>query len=350
MPLIVASVTSFIDQHGQWALLVMFALLALESFGLPLPGETALIETSWSNVSGDPVVNLTGTASNLSGPAGLYFLNDASASYGTVPPGSVVDCNHGDPRDCYTAMIGGRSRPAVHWDADFEENLSGLGTQRWTLHLGDSFTDVPRTQPFYSKIETLLHNGITSGCNAAQYCPDDIVLRSQIAIFIARALAGSGDAVPKKGPGYDCSPGGASLFVDVAPTDLFCKHVHYLAARNVMPGCGGSLFCVGETVTRDAMASLIANAIVAPGGDSAVPASYTDAVTRRSYSCDAASPGVHFADVPASSPLCKPIHYLWARGVVSGCSATEFCPADAVHRDAMAKFLVNGFGLKLYKP
>jgi membrane protein DedA with SNARE-associated domain len=41
MPL--ASVTSFIDQHSHWALLVMFALLALESFGLPLPGETALI-------------------------------------------------------------------------------------------------------------------------------------------------------------------------------------------------------------------------------------------------------------------------------------------------------------------
>jgi membrane protein DedA with SNARE-associated domain len=38
-----ASVTSFIDQHSGWALLVMFALLALESFGLPLPGETALI-------------------------------------------------------------------------------------------------------------------------------------------------------------------------------------------------------------------------------------------------------------------------------------------------------------------
>lgn len=38
-----ASVTSYIDQHSHWALLVMFALLALESFGLPLPGETALI-------------------------------------------------------------------------------------------------------------------------------------------------------------------------------------------------------------------------------------------------------------------------------------------------------------------
>jgi membrane protein DedA with SNARE-associated domain len=38
-----ASVTSFIDQHSQLALLLLFALVALESFGLPLPGETALI-------------------------------------------------------------------------------------------------------------------------------------------------------------------------------------------------------------------------------------------------------------------------------------------------------------------
>jgi membrane protein DedA with SNARE-associated domain len=44
MPL--ASITSFIEQHSQWALLLMFVLLALESFGLPLPGETALIACS----------------------------------------------------------------------------------------------------------------------------------------------------------------------------------------------------------------------------------------------------------------------------------------------------------------
>lgn len=40
------SITSFIDQHHQWALLLLFALVALESFGLPLPGETALIACS----------------------------------------------------------------------------------------------------------------------------------------------------------------------------------------------------------------------------------------------------------------------------------------------------------------
>jgi membrane protein DedA with SNARE-associated domain len=38
-----ASITTFIEAHSQLALLLMFVLLALESFGLPVPGETALI-------------------------------------------------------------------------------------------------------------------------------------------------------------------------------------------------------------------------------------------------------------------------------------------------------------------
>jgi undecaprenyl-diphosphatase len=38
-----ASVTSFIEQNSTWALLLMFVLLALQSFGVPAPGETALI-------------------------------------------------------------------------------------------------------------------------------------------------------------------------------------------------------------------------------------------------------------------------------------------------------------------
>ena len=41
--MLVASNTTFIDHHSGLALLLLFALLALESFGLPLPGETALI-------------------------------------------------------------------------------------------------------------------------------------------------------------------------------------------------------------------------------------------------------------------------------------------------------------------
>lgn len=38
-----ASTTSFLHAHNDWALPLLFALVALESFGLPVPGETALI-------------------------------------------------------------------------------------------------------------------------------------------------------------------------------------------------------------------------------------------------------------------------------------------------------------------
>ncbi len=325
--------------------------------GVLEPGEIALVETSWSNVGAGSFANLTGLAS-FSGPSGtFYFIYDASASYGLVPSGSFAECNDGSELACYLVATE-LPRPTQHWDAGLQESLSAGGAQFWKLHLGDSFTDVPRAQPFYRKIETLLHNGITSGCSAAKYCPGNPVPRDQMAIFIAKALAGSGESVPTTGtvffPGlpfgstYNCSPGGTSLFFDIDPTDIFCKHVHYLAAQNVTLGCGGFKFCPGSTVTRDAMASFIAKAVVAPQGGAGVPETFSE--SGRSYSCSAASPNIHFTDVPASHPFCKHIHFLWAKGIVSGCSATQYCPGQPVNRDAMAKFIANGFGLQLYGP
>src|SRR5262245_15450940 len=41
--MLLASITTFIDQHSHMALFLLFGLVALESFGLPLPGETAVI-------------------------------------------------------------------------------------------------------------------------------------------------------------------------------------------------------------------------------------------------------------------------------------------------------------------
>ena len=99
------------------------------------------------------------------------------------------------------------------------------------------------------------------------------------------------------------------------------------------------------------MASFIAKAIVAPQGGSGVPVTYgPDPNTGLSYSCSAGSPNIHFTDVPVSSPFCKHIHFLWAKGVVDGCSDTQYCPGSNVNRDAMAKFIANGFNLQLYGP
>jgi hypothetical protein len=49
-----------------------------------------------------------------------------------------------------------------------------------------SFTDVPTSHPFFQVIEALKDSSITSGCTASTFCPDQPVLRSQMAAFLAR--------------------------------------------------------------------------------------------------------------------------------------------------------------------
>jgi hypothetical protein len=99
------------------------------------------------------------------------------------------------------------------------------------------------------------------------------------------------------------------------------------------------------------MAILIAKAMVAAAGGGGVPAVYgPDPDTGFSYSCDAGSPNLHFTDVLVSDPFCAHAHYLWAKGVISGCSPDQYCPDLDVRRGEMAKFLSNAFRLVLYGP
>jgi hypothetical protein len=48
--------------------------------------------------------------------------------------------------------------------------------------------DVPTTHPFFRFIEALAASGITAGCDAGSFCPDDPVTRGQMAVFLVAAL------------------------------------------------------------------------------------------------------------------------------------------------------------------
>jgi hypothetical protein len=220
------------------------------------------------------------------------------------------------------------------------------------MHMGDSFLDVPKTHPFYRKIETVFHNGITVGCANSSYCASAKVPRDQMAIFLARGLARGGDNIPVSGSvggtPYSCGIGGTSLFADVLVSDSFCRSVHYLAAQNVTTGCNPGSYCPADLISRASMAIFVAKAMVAPGGGAAVPTVYgPDPVTGFSYSCNAASSNLHFKDITTADSFCKHAHYLWARGVIAGCAADRYCPNGTVGRDEMAKFLSNAFALTL---
>jgi len=112
------------------------------------------------------------------------------------------------------------------------------------------FTDVPADDPFAPWIEELFNRGVVAGCGAGPtYCPDDPVLRQQMAVFLLRTLEGSSYTPPA------C----AGVFEDVPCPSLFADWIEELYNRGVTGGCSASplLYCPTNPVTRGQMAPFL---------------------------------------------------------------------------------------------
>lgn len=113
-----------------------------------------------------------------------------------------------------------------------------------------SFVDVPTTNGFYKYIETMKLDGITSGCGAGAYCPDAVVLREQMAVFLVRAVRGA-SFVP---------PAATGQFADVVTSGFYTPYIEELARMGVTNGCGVGNFCPSNPVTRREMATFLQRA------------------------------------------------------------------------------------------
>ena len=51
-----------------------------------------------------------------------------------------------------------------------------------------TFGDVPISDPAFAFVEALAASGITGGCGNGDFCPDGVVTRKQMAVFLAKAL------------------------------------------------------------------------------------------------------------------------------------------------------------------
>ncbi len=111
------------------------------------------------------------------------------------------------------------------------------------------FDDVPRNHATAAWIEQLYRDGFTAGCstNPLLYCPNRNVKRAEMAVFILRALHGSGFFPPE--------PTG-TLFGDCDKNYWGTKWVEQLAKEGITSGCSlkPSLFCPENPVTRGEMA------------------------------------------------------------------------------------------------
>jgi hypothetical protein len=113
-----------------------------------------------------------------------------------------------------------------------------------------TFPDVPCPSTFADWIEELAAQGITTGCGGGLFCPNNLVTRRQMAVFLLKTKYGS-NYVP---------PACTGVFDDVVcPTAPAVNFIEKLAAEQITGGCQVSppLYCPDNSSTRGQMAVFI---------------------------------------------------------------------------------------------
>jgi hypothetical protein len=159
-----------------------------------------------------------------------------------------------------------------------------------------------------TNISRLYDAGITTGCNARDYCPTNSVTRAQMGTFLARSAA--------------LMPSSSTPFADLSRASVHRYNISALADAGVTGGCDSRNFCPERPVTRAQMATFLANAL----GLSPVS-------------------GSRFSDVPSGNVHREAINAIADAGITLGCGDGRYCPDQRVTRAEMASFLVRAFKL-----
>jgi hypothetical protein len=194
-----------------------------------------------------------------------------------------------------------------------------------------TFPDVPSDHWACDQVLSCVEAGIVAGYDDGLYRPDTEVTRDQMAVYIARALAGGEENVPA-GPAEATFEDVPNTGYGESETDPYWAydHVEYCYAENVVQGYTWTTYEPAGQVTRDLMAVYVARAMVAPGGDVAIPHP---------------PPTASFADVPTTFWAYKQVEYCVGQGVVKGYDDGLYHPDWVVTRDQMAVYIAKAFGL-----
>jgi PKD repeat protein len=174
---------------------------------------------------------------------------------------------------------------------------------------------------------------VVQGYYGNQYKPADPVTRGQMAVYIARALAGGDEAVP--------DPPDTPTFTDVLTDHWAYRYVEYVASLDVVQGYGGGIYKPDVIVNRGQMAVYIARSVVDPPGDANVP--------------EASPSDPAFPDVTATNDwgwCYKYVQYIATLDpvVTTGYPDGLYHPERQVTRDQMAVYVQRAFDLPMYAP
>jgi hypothetical protein len=171
-------------------------------------------------------------------------------------------------------------------------------------------------------IEGIKESNITQGCHSdpPEYCPEKMVSRAQLAIFLLRGLFGP-DYVP---------PAADGVFADVDRSSYAAPWIEDFYHQGFTFGCSTDppRFCPASKLSRVQMAVFLVRA--KHGADYMPPPAI----------------GI-FSDVPLDGLFDRYIEQLYRDEITSGCATAplRFCPQNHVSRAKMAVLLDRLFGL-----
>ncbi|HEY4561410.1 MAG TPA: PQQ-dependent sugar dehydrogenase, partial [Thermoanaerobaculia bacterium] len=99
-----------------------------------------------------------------------------------------------------------------------------------------TFADVQPTYFAWRFVEAVSSHGIIPGCGGDNFCPEGLITRGEMAMFLLLA---------KEGAGYLPPPCTTPLFADVPCSDPLAPWINEVARRGITAGCGGGNYCPG---------------------------------------------------------------------------------------------------------
>jgi hypothetical protein len=245
-----------------------------------------------------------GTGSvDVSAAGGCDWTATSDSSFITIITGAT-----GNGNDIVKYSVGANPNPTAR------SGTMTIAGQTFTVLQGATFLDVPQAHPFFTEIGKLSARGVTLGCDASNYCPDQVVTRQQMAAFIIRALGEFDPPVPP-----------VQRFLDVPPENPFYRFIDRMAVLGITQGCNDFNYCPSDPVLRDQMAAFIIRAL----GEFNPPV----------------PPSQRFFDVPPTNPFYRFIDRMAVLQITLGCGGGNYCPTLQVSRGQMAAFLVRAFNL-----
>lgn len=199
-----------------------------------------------------------------------------------------------------------------------------------------TFADVSPGPWYYKWVETLACHGYVAGCGGGNYCPNIPVSRAEMAVFIERAINGTGfvPTLPTVGSFID---------VDYTTPVWYAEWVEALYQDGMTAGCAGTIpgvdlrYCPLINHIRAESAVFFERVI---HGSSFVPTLPTVG---------------SFIDVDYTTPAwyAKWVEAIYQDEVVSGCAGTvpgvdlRYCPTNSLTRAEIAVFMVRSLCLPM---